>query len=317
MFRFQSWTVAGAGWHLHPAAPPATITVTPGISGFGTSSASVNFVIATSPPSYAGLVSVVVTLTYTLPPPPVIHSIVNAASFQPGPLSPGEIVSIFGNNLCPLADATLVIPDTATIPPLIIFPTNSGSTTVSFVVGAGGLNAPILYCAGGQVNAVVPKQMAGQPSVNVTLAHYAVAAPTVSLPVTATTPAIFSANGQGFGQGAILNANSSVNSASNPAPKGSTVQIFAEGGGLLTPDELYNGQVANQGPPPVTITPVSVTIGGLPAQIAYAGQAPDQVAGVLQVNAVIPQNIGSGAQPVVLTVGANSNASQQITVAVQ
>jgi uncharacterized protein (TIGR03437 family) len=297
---------------------PATITVSPGTNVLGTYTTNLGFATTPlSPPPYAGLAKLAVNLTYTLPPPPVIHSIVNAASFQPGPLSPGEIVSIFGDNLCPLADATSASVDPFT-PPIIIFFSNSGNTTVSFVGGASGGNAPILYCAGGQVNAVVPKQVAGQSSVNVTLAHYFVAAPTLSLPVTATTPAIFSANGQGYGQGAILNANSTVNSASNPAAKGSTVQIFGEGGGVLTPDELANGQVDNVlGPPPVTVAPVSVTIGGLPAQIAYAGQAPDQVAGVIQVNAVIPQNIGSGAQTVVLTVGANSNASQQITVAVQ
>ena len=41
------------------------------------------------------------------------------------------------------------------------------------------------------------------------------------------------------------------------------------------------------------------------------------MAGMLQVNAVVPTGIGSGPQAVVLTIGANNNASQQVTVAVK
>jgi uncharacterized protein (TIGR03437 family) len=63
---------------------------------------------------------------------------------------------------------------------------------------------------------------------------------------------------------------------------------------------------------------VSVTIGGLTAQIEYAGEAPGLVSGVLQVNAVIPAGIAPGSQPsVILTVGSASSAQQTITVAVQ
>jgi uncharacterized protein (TIGR03437 family) len=63
--------------------------------------------------------------------------------------------------------------------------------------------------------------------------------------------------------------------------------------------------------------PLSLTIGGQPAQINYAGAAPFEVAGMLQINAVVPQGIGSGAQPVVLKIGANDNSAQQVTVAIK
>jgi uncharacterized protein (TIGR03437 family) len=65
------------------------------------------------------------------------------------------------------------------------------------------------------------------------------------------------------------------------------------------------------------VAPVSVTIGGQPATIRYAGAAPYQVLGIFQVNAVVPEGIGSGPQPIVLTAGENSNSQQQVTVAVQ
>jgi hypothetical protein len=52
-----------------------------------------------------------------------------------------------------------------------------------------------------------------------------------------------------------------------------------------------------------------VQIGGVDAEIQYAGAAPRQVAGVLQVNVTVPPSVPSGPQPIVLKVGANSSPS--------
>ncbi|MFN0166667.1 MAG: hypothetical protein ACKV22_09570 [Bryobacteraceae bacterium] len=65
-----------------------------------------------------------------------------------------------------------------------------------------------------------------------------------------------------------------------------------------------------------TATPVTVTIGGQPAQIQYSGPAPFQPIGVIQVNAFIPDTVASGPQPVVLTIG-QSNAQQKVTSVIQ
>jgi uncharacterized protein (TIGR03437 family) len=65
------------------------------------------------------------------------------------------------------------------------------------------------------------------------------------------------------------------------------------------------------------LAPVSVTIGGQPARVVAAVAQPMRVSGMLQVTAEIPQGIGSGEQPVVLTIGNNSNSQQWVTVAVQ
>jgi uncharacterized protein (TIGR03437 family) len=61
----------------------------------------------------------------------------------------------------------------------------------------------------------------------------------------------------------------------------------------------------------------TLTIGGQPAAIEYASAAPYQVWGVLQVNAFVPAGLGPGPQPVVLTIGQTTTASQQATVFVQ
>jgi len=54
-----------------------------------------------------------------------------------------------------------------------------------------------------------------------------------------------------------------------------------------------------------------------PAQILFAGAEPFQITGMLQINAIVPTGIGSGPQPLVLTIGQNNNSQQQVTVAVQ
>jgi hypothetical protein len=63
--------------------------------------------------------------------------------------------------------------------------------------------------------------------------------------------------------------------------------------------------------------PVSVKIGGLNAQVSYAGAAPGLVAGVMQVNVKVPDGIEAGpAVPVTVTVGPNTSRSG-VTLAVR
>jgi uncharacterized protein (TIGR03437 family) len=164
----------------------------------------------------------------------------------------------------------------------------------------------------------VPYEIAGQTSVPVEVQFGGMTSATLQANVVATEPGIFSLSQGGSGQGAILNQDYSVNGASNPAAKGSVIQIFGTGEGQLVP-AVATGSVTPGAPPfpkPVA-TQITVTIGGQTAQIEYAGEAPTLVSGVIQVNAVIPAGTASGNQPVVLTIGTNSNSNQSITVAVQ
>ena len=80
------------------------------------------------------------------------------------------------------------------------------------------------------------------------------------------------------------------------------------GEGLTTPAQATGAvtPVNGSGVGPITPAPqlaVSVLIGGLPAKIDFAGEAPYFVAGVLQVNAEIPATVGTGAIPITVQVG--------------
>jgi uncharacterized protein (TIGR03437 family) len=253
------------------------------------------------------------------PPPPRVTAIVNAATLQPE-IAPGTLVSILGTDLS-------TPPITAQYDAAGLYPKSLGDTSVTF----NGIAAPLLYVSTTQVNAVVPFGVAGQKTVEVLLTHYE-PAPPYSMPLAPTAPGIFTAGQSGRGLGAIVNEDGisrTPNSADNPAPKGSVVAIFATGAGEWVPpppggeqpQSLMDGSIyiPFRLPPsiPRPAAPVSVTIGGLPARLQYSGAAPYQVYGKLQVNAIIPDNIASGLQPLVLRVGDTDNAQQEVTVAVQ
>ena len=85
----------------------------------------------------------------------------------------------------------------------------------------------------------------------------------------------------------------------------------------LSQDAVSGSLTPLEPPFRMPLAPVGVTIGGLPAQLAFAGEAPGLVSGILQVNAVIPATAPSGPQPVVLKIGNSTNNAQAITVAVQ
>jgi len=62
---------------------------------------------------------------------------------------------------------------------------------------------------------------------------------------------------------------------------------------------------------------VGVSIGGIPATIQYAGGAPGQVAGLMQINVQVPNGVKPGGYvPVVLQVGDASTTPGAVWIAV-
>jgi uncharacterized protein (TIGR03437 family) len=219
-----------------------------------------------------------------------ISSVVNSASYLEGAVAPGELVTIFGANLGPTAEIGPVLEGNA-------LANTIGSTQVII----GGITAPMLYASSSQINTVVPFGISGTTTqIQVLYQGQPTASTTVA--IQPASPAVFSVNSDGGGQGAILNQNGTVNSASNPAAPGSVIAIYATGGGLTTPSSVDG--LVTAAPYPTPQLPVSVTIDGLPAQITYAGAAPGLVAGVMQINAVVPADAYPATyDQVIVTVG--------------
>jgi uncharacterized protein (TIGR03437 family) len=255
--------------------------------------------------------TIIVTQEAAPLPVPQVTGVTSGASFTVGPVSPGDIVSVFGSNLGPAAPGVGMQLNSAGT----ALTTSLGSTQVFF----DDVAAALTYAGAGQVNAIVPYEVAGNPSTQMTVEYQGSISAPVTLNVQAATPAVFSLDFTGQGNGAILNQDNSLNGKSRPAARGSVVQIFLTGGGVTNPastDGWITTLVGGQWPL-LTAQPVTVTIGGVASpQINYAGGAPGAVAGLTQINAVVPDSVTPGAA-LLLVIGIGSEQSQSgITIAV-
>jgi uncharacterized repeat protein (TIGR01451 family) len=164
-------------------------------------------------------------------------SVTNSGSYGAGGVSPGELVTLFGFNF---GAGPVQVQNGR-------FPTNAGSTTVSF----DGFAAPLVYVSGTQINAIVPYEIAGQSSTNITVRTGSAAFSVATVPVVPAAPALFTANGSGMDQAAALNQDLSVNSPANPANPGDVIVLYGTGAGLVSsprPGNLWVIPGANEGP---------------------------------------------------------------------
>jgi uncharacterized protein (TIGR03437 family) len=179
-----------------------------------------------------------------------------------------------------------------------------------------GIPAAVLYAEANQINAVVPYGV-GSTSTQMTVQFNGQSYGPIAMPVAAAVPGIFTLDGSGHGQAAVLNRDGTLNSISNPAARGSIITFFACGAGLMTP-VVADGTISPLTLPlPAPVLPVSVAIRGVTSMVQYAGAAPGYVSGLLQVNVQVPTSIDFGnLVPLMLNLG--SFASQlDVTIALK
>jgi uncharacterized protein (TIGR03437 family) len=236
------------------------------------------------------------------PTVPVVSSggIVSNADFASAPAI-GLLVSIFGTGL---ADGSAQFTN-------VPLPQQLGSTSVVL----SGTVLPLLYVSNTQVNVAIPYNVPINTSQQlVILRGNAVSVP-VSLAVFASEPSILSASGTGSGQGLIFNAVTGAEAnTSTPATAGDYLVIYALGLGAVTP-----ALAVEDGAPASTyeyaVGPATVTIGGVPATVLFAGLTPGFV-GLYQVNVTVPGGVAPGNQvPVTVSVAGKSGAGN-VTIAV-
>ncbi len=329
----QAVTVSGGGSNaaFTATAAPATgsgwLTVTPASGNTGTSGTSVSVKVDPSnltAGSYTGTVTIagasgatgstVVTVSLTVTAPlPTIASVKSAASYATGTVSPGEIVAIFSptGGTHPVGPATPALLTQA----LIVngqLPTTLGGVQAFF----NGYPAPLYYASASQVNAIVPYEIASAGSVTVLVKYQGQTSNGVTLTVSPTVPGIFAANSQGTGPALAANPDGSYNTPGNPAAKGSTVALYVTGEGLTSPASVTGQVTPLSANTPKPVAAVGVTIDGQPVQVQFWGEAPGEVAGLLQLNVTIPVNAPTGDLPLLVNIGGNSSQAG-VTISVQ
>jgi uncharacterized protein (TIGR03437 family) len=167
-------------------------------------------------------------------------------------VAPGEMIAIFGVQLAP------------------------DSTAASNIrVEIGGRAIPVISADSREILASVPYDL--QPGTNdfrVTRGDRTSAAYPVAIgPV---FPGVFTMDGSGTGQAAVLNQDGTVNSAGNPAARGSTVSVYATGLGAVSPELT-----------PLERFDVYISISEK-MELLWVGVAPDLPAGAFQLNLRVP-----------------------------
>lgn len=208
----------------------------------------------------------------------------SSATLATGPVSAGELVTLFGSGLGPPQGvATTATPQTP-------YPTQAGDVQVTF----DGEPAPLLWVQDAQINVVVPWSVAGRlmedapgRATQVCVIYRNTPANCLGAPVVEASPAVFMADGT---YAIAINQDGRPNSAANPAPLDSTVTVFATGLGPLNPPQADGALL--EPPLPANTLPVQLLLplcmdAGLvciPSPIYYtpvsAGPAQNTVAGV-------------------------------------
>lgn len=238
-------------------------------------------------------------------PKPKIADVTSAASYA-HVFAPGQMVVVWGSGLGPAQKGTLQLDSNGLV-----------STSVSGVrILFDGIPAPIVYVTATQCSAVIPYFGAINPTTHVQVEYQGVRSDPFQITVTPTAPGLFTADSSGKGRASATNADGvTPNSSTSPAHPGSIVTLWATGEGLTDPPGV-DGRLA-VGVVPKPLAAVSVQIGGQPATVQYAGAAPGDMPGLLQVNAVIPSNTATGNQvPVVVKVGTGTSPTG-VTLAVR
>jgi uncharacterized protein (TIGR03437 family) len=242
----------------------------------------------------------------------VISGITNAASYQVGQLSPGEIIAIFGQNIGPVVPVQLTAFGG-------FAQTNVGGVTVSI----DGTLAPIVYASASQVSVQVPYEArlgnAGVGTARVLTLTSGTATPAITnVDIVPAAPGIFTFDASGTGPAMLLNCDPvtgacSLNSAKNGAIAGTILVFFLTGEGdyaslTYIPE---TGFLVPLTPPVATgvypqLAPLpAVTIGGVAAAVInYAGPIPSGMMGLLQMNVVVPAGVATAATvPLIVTIG--------------
>ena len=224
--------------------------------------------------------------------PPAINSVVSAADGSASVAS-GGLISVYGSLMSPVNIATSQIP----------LPTALGESCLT----VNGTPIPLLFVSSGQINAQLPFNLAG----NATMSIHTPAgiSNNFNFTIQGTAPSIFMSGTAGpeTGLATIVRFdNGQLVTPTNPIHYGDIVVIYLTGMGAISP-AVDAGLAAPMSPLSfVTDTP-TLTLGGSPLTLLYAGLVPGSISGLNQINATVPFGVTQGLSiPLVISQGGGS-----------
>ena len=217
---------------------------------------------------------------------PIISALANAASFVDTGCSPGAVGTLLGTGFVATGAKS------AEVSPL--------PTTIDGLhVQGNGNDLPVFYVSEDQVNFQCPTAAPPGAPMALTIQSGTGASSPLSTTMQVAAPGIFTINGSGKGQGAVLvagTANVAMTRTkgvkSEPASRGGYISIYATGLGA-TNANVAPGAPAPSDPLAEVIAPVDVLLGGDAADVTFAGLVPGYT-GLYVVNAKVPASASIG-----------------------
>lgn len=262
--------------------------------------------------SYSGIL-------FVTPPVPAFQpqSIVNSADYQGGAVSPGGLYTIFAPAGAANLGPATGMPDNG-LNQYGALATSLAGVSVTF----DGVPAPLFYVRADMINVQVPFEVAGDigttNNATIVVNFDGAASAPVQIPVVRSQPAIFTLTNDGGSDSIIVNQNGNLNSASSPAPRGSSIVVY--GGGIGNPGcaeySLQTGSGAPAPPSGCTGQYVAAFASHAPVSVSFAGWTPTLI-GLAQWNIQIPSDAPSGSVNFTLTDTSSGAATQNGTVWIQ
>jgi uncharacterized protein (TIGR03437 family) len=223
------------------------------------------------------------------PDNPKSIGLVSSASFLAGDTGPNTILS-------------LIDPDLPADPTMIVL--------------IDGVKAEVLYAGAGQINFVVPSGVKAGAATRVEVLRGPNLLVTSSIQITDASPALFTLTQTGNGQAAALDVLAGGGIAYNgsgalavPGKRGTYLSLYGTGFGAANPSGPDGLDWLAQ--------PVTATIGGVVAEVQFAGLAPQSTMGLQQINVRIPDDCPTGSDvPVRLQIGSHFTQTG-VTVAIE
>ncbi len=224
----------------------------------------------------------------------------NAGLGATGPFAPGSYISIYG---AALSDITDTNSNAAYLPVAL------DEVSVSFDVPSANLSVPgrISYVSSGQVNVLVPWELAGQSSADMKVRVGESVSSMTTIQIAPVSPAFFVNSGT---VADAIDTSGALITAAHPAVRGQTISLYVNGLGAVS-QTLESGFPSPSSPLVMTTTTPAVTIAGRPVPVSFSGLAPGY-AGLYQVNISVPVGLPTGSQPITIAIGGVT--SQQATI---
>lgn len=216
-----------------------------------------------------------------------ISDLANAASLTQE-FAPGMILRVSGSQLASSTVSASHVP----------LPVLMGGVR-AFV---GGIAVPLYYVSPDELRIQIPYETAAGGTATLLIENNGQAT-SQDFIVASAAPGIFT-----DGTGAIVPDGSAI--------RGRSAAVFVTGTGSLDPP-VPTGSAPAPGTPvadlPRPVQATTVTVGGVNAPVEFIG-VPAGMVGVTQINFQVPDGVGLGPQPVIVTVGTFSSAPATLNV---